>query len=188
MLVRMPIQYSDIELKRGCLKGKADFQRALVMQYSEQLYATSFRYVKDEDDAKDIMQEAFISIFKSMHQYDPEKGRLISWMSKILVNLAIKHYHRSKEKVSYNEYFENASSDTALALHNLEASHLYDLITELDDPYGMVFNLSVVEGYSHKEIATKLNIQPSSSRSILTRAKAMLRDRITDLKKKKIWI
>ncbi len=183
----MDRKYTDIELSLGCVNKDPKFQHALVMQYSEGLYATAVRYIKDTDEAKDILQDSFLKIFKSMHQFDPSKGSLSAWMSKVVVNQAIKYWHKQKRQVAYEDYLP-VTFEQPLILDKLNSERLYHLITTLEDPYRMVFNLHVIEGYSHKEIAEKLNVKTSSSRSMLTRAKSMLRTKIARLKKQKAWI
>ncbi len=179
--------YSDIELVNGCKKSNSEFQRALVMQYSELLFATSKRYVKDEDIAKDMLQDSFMRIFKSIHKFDVNKGSLSSWMCRIVINQSLKHWHKAKGKVSYNEYFQEAS-EAPIVIQNLKTEAIYEMIRTLEDPYKMVFNLNVIEGYAHKEIAEMMNIKVGSSRSILSRAKEMMRQKINSIKNHESWV
>ena len=179
--------YSDIDILKGCKAGSQESQKALVMQYSELLNGTALRYVKDNDVAKDVLQDSFMRIFKYIHKFDPEKGKLSSWMCKIVINESLKVWRSQKEKVSYNEYFEQAS-ERPFVIDELEASDIYQQILELDEPYRMVFNLNVIEGYPHKDIAKQLGIKVPSSRSILSRAKEMMREKLNHIKIKESWV
>ena len=179
--------FNEIEIINGCKKSNSVYQRALVMQYSELLFATAFRYLKDEDETKDVLQDSFIRIFKSIKNFDPQKGKLTSWMCKVVINESLKQWHKRKNKVSYNEHFELAV-ERPLVVGKLKTDELYQMIRELEDPYKMVFNLHVIEGYPHQEIAEILEIKVGSSRSILSRAKEMLRQKINTIKKTESWV
>lgn len=157
------------------------------MQYSDMLNATALRYIKDADVAKDVLQDSFIRIFKYLPKFDPAKGKLSSWMCKIVINESLKVWRKKKDRVAYDEHFEGAAK-RPLALDDLEVADIYKLILELDEPYRTVFNLNVVEGYPHKEIAEMLSIKVPSSRSILSRAKQMIKNKINSVKMNESWI
>ncbi len=157
------------------------------MQYSDMLNATALRYIKDRDAAQDVLQDSFIRIFKYLPKYDPAKGKLSSWMCKIVINESLKVWRKRKDRVAYDDHFEMAA-ERPLALDELEVEDIYKLILELDEPYRTVFNLNVVEGYPHKEIAEMLSIKVPSSRSILSRAKQMIKNKINSVKMNESWI
>ena len=180
-------QQSDIQLIQGCLKGNTTSERMLVEQYSDLLFATCLRYMGNSDDAKDVLQDGFILIFKYAKQYNPEKGALKSWMQKICVNVALKKLKKQRNNKSLDEvYLEPQLS--ASALNNLNVEDIFAVIQQLPESYRTVFNLNVVEGYSHKEIAEMLGVQPGTSRAILSRAKETLRKNLTMIKKQEAWI
>lgn len=157
------------------------------MQYSDMLNATALRYIKDRDEAQDVLQDSFIRIFKYLPKYDPAKGKLSSWMCKIVINESLKVWRKRKDRVAYDDHFEIAT-ERPLALDDLEVEDIYKLILELDEPYRTVFNLNVVEGYPHKDIAEMLSIKVPSSRSILSRAKQMIKNKINSVKMNESWI
>ena len=132
-------------------------------------------------EAEDILQDAFIKIFNNLQKYEG-KGSFEGWMRRIAVNTALKNYHKSsyqKEKIGLEDYQEGALDPEVLS--TLHEEEIMGVIAKLPDGYRMVFNLYVIEGFSHKEIATQLKIQESTSRSQLVKARKMLQSKITQL-------
>lgn len=183
----MSIHLSDQDILAGCIKGTAQHQKALVMKYSDFLYATCLRYMGNSDDAKDILQDSFIKIFKAIHQYDPGRGKIKSWMCKICINTALKKLHKVNMKTSLDDV-ANIIPLKAKVEDDLQVEYMFVLIKELPEKYRTVFNLYVIEGYSHKEIGEMLGMQEVTSRSTLSRAKEVLRKKIMTLKNKEAWI
>lgn len=183
----MTKRFTDIELIEGCQKGDKLCERALVDSYADNLYATAIRYMGDRDEAKDIVQDAFIRIFKATKNFDPEKGSLKGWMQKICVNVALKKLNKRKFDTPLDDMLVEPQI-SAKAIENLEVETVYEVIQQLPEKQRTVFNLHVVEGYAHQEIADLLNIQIGSSRSILSRAKEVLRNKLMILKRQEVWI
>lgn len=153
----------------------------LFRQYSGKLLAVCIRYTRHRMEAEDILQDAFIKIFKNLEKYEG-KGSFEGWMRRIAVNTALKNYNKSsfqKEKIGLEDYQENALAPEVIA--SLHEEELLKVVGELPDGYKAVFNLYVIEGYSHKEIADRLEIQESTSRSQLVKARKMLQSKITQL-------
>lgn len=180
--------YSIEEIITGCRKGQAVYQKALVEHYSELLFSVCRRYIGDETKSKDVLQDAFIRIFKSFKNYDENKGSLAGWMRKITVNMALRSLGKRKLEVSaltvdFNEKFSVAPEVAQKMNHD----DLMKTVMTLPDGYRQVFNLAVIEGYSHREIAQKLNIREVSSRSNLSRAKKILRTKLTAIKNSDRW-
>ena len=144
----------------------------------------------DETKAQDILQETFIRIFKSFKTYDPEKGALSTWMRRIAVNCALKSLKKKSLEVSNLSVldYEEKYSVAPDVISKLSHDDLLNLVQNLPDGYRQVFNLSVIEGYSHKEIAVMLGIAAVSSRSNLSRAKQLLRKKILEGKTTDQWI
>lgn len=174
---------TEFELIKGCVRQNNTCQRVLFEQYSGKFMSVCLRYANDTMEAEDMMQEGFIRIFNNIHQFKFE-GSFEGWMRRIVVNVALKHLQ--KKKIPLTEITEN-NSDTptmpAYAYAQLGAEELLKLISQLPDGYRMVFNLSVIEGYSHEEIAQMLNVQASTSRSQLVKARKMLQEQILQLQK-----
>lgn len=163
------------EIVKGCIENKSKYQYEFFIRFSESLYATCIRYVGCEDKAKDVLQESFISIFKYIHTFDPNKATLYTWLNKICINQSLKFLKSNYSIVDYYEKDQVEVANSApTADEIMETKELFDLIVKLPEPYRTVFNLYEIEGYSHLEIAEVLHIKEASSRSILSRSKKLL--------------
>jgi RNA polymerase sigma-70 factor (ECF subfamily) len=177
------------QIIQGCRKAKSACQKALVESYSGLLYTICLRYMGDEARAKDVLQESFIRIFKSFKSFDPNKGSLQAWMKKITINMALKSLDKEKMPMtSYTIELNNNAAIQPTAIEKMHAEDLMKVIQTLPQAYRQVFNLYVIEGYSHKEIAAMLSIEEVSSRSNLSRAKQLLRKKLTAFKKNESWV
>jgi RNA polymerase sigma factor (sigma-70 family) len=165
------------ELIKGCIALQPACQRKLVEVYAPQLMTVCRRYATISTPASDLLQEAFIKIFHSLHQYDDTRGEFIAWMKRIVINLAITQWRKDHKKDwSHNDLDSIQVLEITQADHLLHAEDLLALIAKLPAGYRVVFNLHAVEGYSHQEIAQELGITESTSRSQLTHARRFLRD------------
>lgn len=172
------------KLIKACIKNDRKAQKEFYLLTTDKLMNVSRRYANDISDAKDILQNAYIKIFKSLKMFDSDKGNLDNWLTKIVINEALQLI-RKKKKLAEKEHsgfegFEELSTPEVLS--RLHAEDVLKLMRVLPDGYRIVFNMSVVEGYTHKEIAEALNISESTSRSQLTRAKQMLRNLLNEQK------
>lgn len=168
-------------LIKGCKKNKPAAQRELYERFAPGMMAVCYRYVRDQADAEDILQDGFVKVFNKIGKFD-QRGSLEGWIRRIMVNTAIDHIRKKKyqnQQVEINE--EITEEVTANALDDLETEFLFEVIQQLPTGYRLVFNLYAIEGYSHKEIGEKLNITESTSRSQYTRARAMLKKQIQQI-------
>jgi len=175
------------EIIKGCIKKESKYQRLLVVNYSPMLLTVSRRYTPISADAEDVLQDAFIRIFGAIQQFDSNKGSLEGWMRKIVINTALKRLNKrcfTHEKTV--DQFQDIQLHPNVYSH-LEAEDLMAVINTLPDGYRQVFNLSVVEGYSHKEIGAMLGIEDATSRSNLSKAKKILRTKLSNQKKQESW-
>jgi RNA polymerase sigma-70 factor (ECF subfamily) len=178
---------SVTEIIEGCINEDAQCQRLLVVNYSAMLLSVSRRYTPISADAEDVLQDAYIKIFGAIRQFDPKRGALESWMRKIVVNTALKRLNKKCFTHERSvERFDEKHLPPA-AYEYLQAEDVMKLINTLPDGYRQVFNLSVVEGYPHKEIAALLEIEESSSRSNLSKAKKLLRKKLRNQEKRELW-
>jgi RNA polymerase sigma-70 factor (ECF subfamily) len=155
----------------------------LFEQYAGKMMTVCLRYSNDTMEAEDIFQEAFIKVFKYIHQYKFE-GSFEGWMRRVVVNTALRFIE--KKKIQFAEIKESSGDAPALQPYvysTLGEDDILKLIQELPEGYRIVFNLSVIEGYSHEEIGALLKIQPSTSRSQLVKARKMLQNKILELQK-----
>lgn len=143
----------------------------------------------EDSKAQDALQETFIRIFRSFNTYNPDKGALTTWMRKIAVNCCLRSLSKKNLEISnlsIVDYDQRYSID-AIAVSNLQRDDLLELVKSLPDGYRQVFNLAVIEGYSHREIGELLGIKEVSSRSNLSRAKDLLRKKISELNSREQW-
>lgn len=168
---------------KGCVRQDTTCQRLLFEQMAGKMFTICLRYANDTMEAEDMLQEGFIRVFNHIHQFKFE-GSFEGWVRKIIVNSALKFLQ--KKKIIFNELKEeiyNNQVTYSFAYSNLGEEELLKLISQLPTGYRIVFNLNVIEGYSHEEIAEILNIQPSTSRSQLVKARKMLQKQIIELEK-----
>lgn len=161
----------------GCLAGDTLCQRQLFDLHAGNMMTVCLRYAADQMEAEDLLMEAFVKVYRYMHQYKFE-GSFEGWMRRIVVNTALKKLQKKKlyfEEIKPEKITENAD---ASAYMHLGEKELLDLIRGLPDGYRIVFNLFVIEGYNHDEIADMLNIQPGTSRSQLVKARKLLQQKI----------
>ncbi|MEO1436412.1 MAG: sigma-70 family RNA polymerase sigma factor [Bacteroidota bacterium] len=174
---------SQAELIDGCLSGNRSCQAALYKYFSPKMFGICLRYSKDYHNAEDILQEGFVKVFNNIDKYRGD-GSFEGWIKRIFINTAIEHYRKSANHKGHAE-LENASFQqvSATAIQNLATQDLLKLIQKLSPGYKMVFNLYVIEGFSHKEIAGKLGISEGTSKSQLARARVILQKMVNDLGK-----
>lgn len=150
----------------------------MVHQYSEVLMALAFRYMLSRNDSKDVLQDTFIQVFEKIDSYDSSKGALLPWLKAICINTALIHLRKKKSiKTNREKYTIHQSDNVDCRIVNtsMEAEDLYKMVLLLPDQQRLIFNLSAIEGYSHKEIAKKLEITESHSRTVLSRARTQLK-------------
>ena len=159
----------------GCVEGDNVSQRELYDQLLPYLNALSGRYLNDTFHRKDVLQEAFILISNRIDQFDATKGEFHSWASKILINQCLKNNRRFKGK--YYSQIENHEEPQPVSpeiLNQLTNEEIVRFLRTMPPKYYEVFNLHIIDGYSHEEIGELLGIRVSSSRKRLSRARAWL--------------
>ncbi len=154
-------------------------QRRLYELFSGKMMAICYRYAKDRDEAEDMLQEGFVKVFQYIEKYN-NQGSLEGWIRRIMVNTAIDIIRKNKSLQLVSPLNDNITESTVddNIVDTLEVEYLLNIIQDLPDGYRIVFNMFAIEGYSHAEIATQLNINESTSRSQFTRAKILLKKRI----------
>ena len=176
---------TEDELIRGCLQEDAPCQKEVFNRYASRMLGVCNRYARNSADAEDILQDAFIKVFDKIYQFKFE-GSFEGWIRKIVVNTALKKYslRRYEKEVSGFEITDrNESGMEPSAYAHLTQKELMELINNLPDGYRLIFNLYVIEGYQHDEIASMLRIQPGTSRSQLVKARNMLQKQLLQLQK-----
>lgn len=170
------LSLTESELIRACVGQEKWAQQMLYENNYGALMAVCMRYSRTEDEALDLLHEGFIKIFTQLHKYQPETA-LSAWMKRVVINNCIDHYRRQSR-------FRTAEIDEAVHLQSPEADaisqysekEILDSIRKLSPAYRTIFNLYVIEGFSHKEIGEKMNITESTSRSNLVKARIKLKN------------
>lgn len=166
---------SETDLIQGCISGNRQTQELLYQKYSSKMYGVCLRYSGNVEDANDLLQEGFIKIFKSLAKFRGE-GSFEGWIRRIFVNTSIEHFRKKVKLYNVTEVQENTIEDYDLnILDTLAEKDIISLVNELSPGYKAVFNMHVIEGYSHKEIADVLGITEGTSKSQLARAKGVLK-------------
>ena len=156
-------------------------QHELYDRFAPKMYGLCLRYAANAEEAEDILQEGFIKVFKKIASFRRE-GSFEGWIRRIFVNTAIEHYRKKMYLQPITEHEENTVEGSYLSvLDNLAEKDIINLVQQLSPGYRTVFNMYVVEGYSHKQIAEQLGISEGTSKSQLSRAKQILQDLVKTL-------
>lgn len=164
------------KLKRKFIRGNKKAFDTIYSSFSDAMYAICLRYSKDNDEAADILQDAFIKVYEKRKSFNPEYP-LASWIKKIVVNTAIDHYNKSKKfiYVQDDNYFENQDEVIESVDYSKLQQKLSSALKNLPDGYRTIFNLYVLDNLTHQEIADYLDISINTSKSQLSRARKMLK-------------
>jgi RNA polymerase sigma factor (sigma-70 family) len=169
------------EIWDGCLRNERKYQEQLYKLMASKMMAVCMRYTNDKDEAQDILQEGFVKMFTNAKNFRNE-GSLEGWIRHIMVNTAISRYRRSRNMVLVDDFTDNSVPVSSSYNGNtLEADDLLNLIQQLPDNYRSVFNMHALEGYSHQEISNSLGMSELLSRTTLNRARAMLKNKLSQL-------
>jgi len=171
---------------RGCIEGDRRSQQHLYEAYYGKMMVVCRRYAKDNDEALDIFQEGFIKVFNNISKYG-DKGSFEGWIRRIMVNTAIDHIRKNKvnnNMVELNERHTDTMGDDEdendAILNNIGYEELLLCVQDLSPAYRQVFNMYVVDGFSHQEIADALKISVGTSKSNLSKAKVNLKKLLSD--------
>jgi|SRR6185312_11589158 len=176
----MGLEVSEEELVKGCLAGAPVYQRALYQRYAGKMLTVCMRFVKKREEAEDVLQEGFITVFEKLSQFKME-GSFEGWVRRIMVNKAIENYRKTSKvyPVIDIDDVEDMFISSEDIVSNLSAKELMSMIHELPPTYKMVFNLYAFEGMTHKEIAESLGIAEGTSKSNLSDARTLLKKKVS---------
>ena len=171
------VEISDEKLVKGCLKGDALYQKTLFDKLSPRMLGIAQRYAKNTDEAHDILQETFIKVFDNLKKYK-HTGSLEGWVRKICVNTSL-DFIRKNKNLKLNDDLDEVdyklTANKEGVLEQMAAEDLLEILNLLPEGYKAVFNLFVIDGFSHKEIAEKLEISVNTSKSQFSRARQQLK-------------
>lgn len=171
----------DRKLVKKCLNGDRGSQRELYDRLRSKLYSICLRYANDSTEAQDFLQEGFIAIFRDLYQWDSEKGTLNAWCARVMINNCLQWIRRRKVRFTELKYDEEPVTNLDDEMREeMSLEKIYDQIRSLPDGYRVVFNMYVLDGYTHKEIAEYLGISTGTSKSQLAKAKKFLQKKILE--------
>lgn len=169
---------ADSDLIKGCIEGNRRSQEELYKRFSSKMYAVCMRYAGNSDDAQDMLQDGFVKVFKNLEKFRGE-GSFEGWVRRIFVNTAIEHLRRKTQLVSIGEKEERTiPQNEKTAIDSLAEKDILALIQQLSPGYRTVFNMYVIEGYTHKDIGEILGISEGTSKSQLARARVILQQMV----------
>ncbi len=168
----------DIELIKQALKGRQSAYRELYELHKHNLFVVCLRYAKDRSIAQDYLQEAFINIFRKLEQFDELKGAFEAWAKRVTINVCLADIRKNTLYAVNITKAEDVESEDVSVLSNISLQEMLALIQQLPFGYKTVFNMYVIDGYSHKEIAEELDISISTSKSQLMKARKLLQKKI----------
>lgn len=174
----MPASLYENSLIQKCCDGDRAAYHQLYDYTAGELLAIAMRYMKSKQEAEDVLQEAYIKIFKNLASFN-RQASVKTWMTRIVINTALNSLRKDHEKYSWDLSLVEDVEFEPLPLDNFEYNDLLGFIQQLPSGCRSVFNLYAVEGYSHKEIAEMLSISEGTSKSQYHRAKQLLQDKIT---------
>jgi RNA polymerase sigma factor (sigma-70 family) len=167
---------------QGCINEEKSAQQYLYETYSPKMYYVCLRYARHASEAQDMLQDGFIKVFDNIGSFKSH-GSFEGWIRRIVVNTALNYCRKSsfkQEQIGIEDYQDTVVKSKAVS--NLGEKELLALIQKLPDGYRMVFNLYVIEGYSHKEIGEMLNVTESTSRSQLAKSRKWMQNELEKLK------
>lgn len=170
----LDLTHNEKDYIQACIRKERWAQKKLYEEHYGSMMAVCLRYANNEHDALDILHEGFIKVFKHISKYQPGTS-LSSWIRRIMINTAIDQYRKaSRRRTEDIDSAFNLSSMDPDVISEMSAKEIMHCLQQLTPAYRSVFNLYVIEGYSHKEVAEILEISESTSRSNLVKARNKL--------------
>ena len=175
MDIAIELKEKENDLIQACLNRERWAQKQLYETHYGKMMSICMRYATNYAEAQDIVHEGFIKVFKNLHKYQSGTS-LNSWISRIMVNTSIDHYRKNvRRRTEDVETAFSLSTSEADAISKMTEQEILKAVQQLSPAYRLVFNLYVIEGYSHNEIGEKLGITSSTSRSNLVKARGKLK-------------
>jgi len=170
---------SEADLVESCVRGNRVAQRELYDRYAGRMLTVCRRYVRTTAEAEDVLQEGFLKAFEHIKSFRFESD-LGSWIRSIMVRTALNSRRQKLYLMPLLDVSNAGLEDSEPSVvSNLEAEQLITLIQELPEGCRVIFNLYAIEGYTHQEISEMLNISSGTSKSQYSRARQLLRDKIS---------
>lgn len=177
--LNLMVGFSDNEnlkkLIQGCIRGERVSQKLLYEEYFGYALSICIRYCKSKDEAYEVLNDGFMKIFTKLNMYDADKPFKF-WLRRIMINTSLDHYRRNLKFYNHQgvDELQNISEDASV-LQEMAYNEIISMIQQLPPAYRMVFNLAVIDGYKHEEIADILSISTGTSKSNLFKAREKLK-------------
>ncbi|MGH1339701.1 MAG: RNA polymerase sigma factor [Aureispira sp.] len=169
----------NTQLIDRCINGNRDGQFKLYNLMLPYLNAICKRYLTNTTDLKDVLQDTFISLFKNLHKFNPKKASIKTWTTTIAINNCLKYNAKNAKKPTEQLIADIHSTPiTPVAFENITIAEILSYLKQMPQPQYEVFNLYVIDEFSHKEISLMLGIKTSLSRKRLSRARTWIKERI----------
>jgi len=176
MEVTLAVKNNEQDFIQACIAEEEWAQKKLYEDFYPSMYPVCLRYAVDDDEALDILHEGFIKVFRHISKYTVGTS-LSAWIRRIMVNTSIDYYRKkSRRRTEDLDHATKVSSSGPDAISDLSAKEIIAALQQLSPAYRSVFNLYVIEGYSHREVAQQLEITESTSRSNLVKARTKLKN------------
>ena len=176
MKITLPLCYTEQDIVQACALRKRWAQKLIYEQYYSAMLGVCLRYASNQEDALDILHDGFIKVFKNIHRYE-QGTSLNAWIRRLMINTSIDYYRKLIKRRTENiDTVLDLKGKDVDAVSKCSEKEILGAVQSLTPAYRAVFNLYVLEGYSHKEIAVFLNISESTSRSNLVKARQKLKD------------
>ena len=169
----------DIDLINECIKGDQLAFKQLYEKYVSYCYGICIRYAVRQSDTKDVVQIIFSQAFQSLENYDSEKSQFKTWFTHVCINNILSYKKKQSRTFQTQELNQFTEPVIGFSENNIEESidkkYILSLIKKMPSNYQIVFNLFIIDGYSHEEISQKLDISTASSRVLLNRARGWVK-------------
>lgn len=182
MDVALTLDHNEESIIKACIQREKWAQKIIYETYYGKMMGVCLRYSKTEEEALDILHDGFLKVFRYIGKYKPGTS-LYSWIRRIMVNTAIDHYRKmARRRTESIDQAYGVESDLPGAIEKVTEKEILSAVQKLTPTYRTVFNLYVIEGFSHREIAEKLEISESTSRSNLVKARSKLKGMLQHLR------
>jgi RNA polymerase sigma factor (sigma-70 family) len=177
----LQLRQKELSLIDACVNNERWAQKQLFEDYYTPLMTVCLRYAGSSDEAQDVLHDGFLKIFKNISKYQAGTS-LAAWLHRLMVNHCIDHYRKMQRRRTEDlDAMYHVGCDDPDAISQCTEKDILNAVQHLSPTYRTVFNMYVLEGYSHREIGTSLNITESTSRSNLVKARNKLRDWLSGL-------
>lgn len=177
-----------LHIIQGCVKANRDSQKLFYQLYYGYSMGICMRYCATPDDAAEITNDGFLKIFRALDSFNPQytdiEASLKGWMKRIMINTAIDHLRKNHQRFLVADIFDNhfnIADETETSIDRMTYKEILAVVQQLSPVYRTVFNLFVIDGYKHEEIAAQLKISVGASKSNLSKARVNIKKMLQEV-------